>query len=169
MKIRMLLVVSLLAALAACATSGVDTSYGDTTDFSQYRTWNWLPGGGEGPTGVDPAMDRRIRAAIGRALKDRGFDPAAEAPDFLVSYAIETDPHARRGGGYYQRTRGARRSVPGGEITPETTMTLFFTDVGEKQLLWKGTAGGVVADPKSEDTNVTKSIHRILAEYPPKE
>lgn len=74
---------------AGCATR-VDVHFDASQDFSQYRTWDWLPHGREvhALPGEEEQLDALTAELLGRELHDRGLVRASHAPDLLVAYQL---------------------------------------------------------------------------------
>lgn len=82
--------------VAACATS-VKVDVDENEDFSQYRTWDWMPQirpRVEGRYAVTPALDVRMSRLIEDALEARGFERTQPPADFYVTFHLTIQPKA---------------------------------------------------------------------------
>ena len=80
----------------ACVTQ-VDVVVDESTDFSQLRTWAWLPPGASPEMGVDAphrdaaALHAHLGRLVERELWAQGFE-RADRPDFFVIYQLVLKP-----------------------------------------------------------------------------
>jgi hypothetical protein len=79
-----------VAALAAGCATRVDVTFDESQDFSQYRTWDFLPRGRhvDALPGEEEEFDTLTWYLVDRALRGRGLVRDSEAPDLLVSYQL---------------------------------------------------------------------------------
>ena len=76
-----------LLLIAGCAPISVNVDYDPKADFSGYRSWGWLsePAATGNTRADDPALHRRIRAAIEAQLVSQGY---VSADDPQLRFAI---------------------------------------------------------------------------------
>ena len=173
-RLRLLAIVLLsLAAPAGCQSVKVAATYDETVDFSQYRTYDWLPERPEAPRNpqIDDITDNRIRQAIERALEADGYQKITSArSDLYVVYHTAVERKIGRAHinttGYGQ---GSRTGLMRLESYQEGTLIIDLVDVLRRELVWRGTATGAVNNMVQAERKMFGAIKRILAEFPPPE
>jgi hypothetical protein len=182
---------ALIAALLASACSGISVNqdWNPATDFSGFRTWDWMPEPNR-PSGDPRAdseiVDQRIRGAIEAGLQRKGFSKAdAGEPDFRVGYQIVLDDrvdfetvndywgsywgYGGIYGGYYGPAVGTTRTYSR-EYTLGTLVLDFF-DVASRELVWRGAAQGELrqyTDPVKKQERADLVVRKILDQFPPR-
>lgn len=172
------LLLALLAFLAlACATPG-DVTFDEGTDFSRYRTWDWLP---ESPRSVDApsydvtALDQRLAEAVEAHLEARGLVRTGVRPDFRVGAWLLVRSRI-----VVVRTTGATQTLfsftsasPTYEVQStreelhsyeEGRLLVFVRDERSGRLVWRGALDRRVDDdfaPHLEDV-----VSSLLAKLP---
>ena len=91
-------------ALAGCQTSGnVFVDYDTETDFSNFRTYDWLVADKRAADDVDPLLVQRVQQALTTQLLNAGFNHAADQQqaDIWVRYQIsaQIQPQQPQSGG----------------------------------------------------------------------
>ena len=168
---RTLLAVLLLAPLAACSSVAVDTQHDPGVDFSNYRTWDWLPTSemrAPDPMAQNPFVDKLIRAEVESGLAARGFPREPEDPEFLVTFI--TGVKDRLNVTHWGYGYGGRWGPSGGTTVStyrEGTLILDFIDTERREVIWRGSAQAVVQDPEVGKQNVREGIARMLDHFPP--
>jgi hypothetical protein len=176
---------------AACAAPKIGYDYDPHTNFSAYRTYDWVPGQQEatGDRRVDNAqVDIRIRTAVGAQLHLKGYAPTVDGkPDFYVAYHVGLkDLTADTSTQYFSegmaghafahsadsRTMG-QEPAPGTRIDPHLTGSLLvdIVDAASRKLVWRGTAAGEINPGlTSEERNerVRTIVREMLSHFPPK-
>lgn len=164
---------ALTVGLAAC--SSIDTTYDYDTgvDFAAYRTFDWAP---EQPVTIpDPRREQRVQDQFVAALEAKGFRRVARNPDFLlVMYAGADGRLEVSAYGYGYGPRGAFWGPTAGYIDSyayrEGTLVLDVVDAEKDELVWRGTARGVLdADTNPQDLQklVNEAIDKMLENFPP--
>jgi len=164
--------------LVACSSIRVTVDYDPNEDFSTYRTFAWLPEGPQ-PTGdyrVDnDLIDSRIRAAVRRSLRSKGFTQVLEGvPDFYVVYHLSIESKLD----VYSVNRGYIDYYGWGWSVPETrvreyeegTLVIDIADPRDKELVWRGVGQGRVrqqSTPEKTTAEVNAAVAEILAAFPP--
>ncbi len=169
--------------LSGCATVHVSSDWDTAVQFSNYKTYAWVPGP-QPKTGNyrldDSLLDTRIREAVDRVMAAKGFGKVKEGtPDFWVRYGVSiegkidviNDPTPY----YTSPYGGAYAPWPtwGGTYVSqydEGTVVLEFGDAKTKKLIWRGTASTVVEPSKSPEKRkrkIDKGIEKLLRDFPP--
>lgn len=175
---------TLLIVILACSTVKVSQDYDPATDFSVLKTYAWKSEKQE-PTGDvrtdNPLLDARIRAAVDRALSEKGYQKISEqTPDFHVSYQYSVRSRLGAddgavGFGFGFGTFGRHGGVGLGTGTgvsqyDEARLTIDFIDTQNGGLLWRGAgARGFYEhlDPDKTTKEVNETVDQILARFPP--
>ena len=172
---RFALSLSLIAAwtCAGCSSLTIDADYDEAADFSKYATYAWMapPDPGEDPLVNDDLTTRRIRESVDRYIGARGLTPADAADaDLLLQHHVALRNRVDVWDDYGYRTgRGwARPSVDVHQYT-EGTLVLDFVDRESKELVWRGSATGVVSKKRSNSAGkIDEAAQLILERYPPR-
>lgn len=165
-----------VAALAACASVQSQGDYDQSYDFRALQTWDWMPEPGEtrGVTGQrNPLIERRIQDAVARELNAKGYRQAVgESVDFRVAYHASAEEKIDVSTtydyyGYRWRTPLVYTDVR--EYT-EGTIIVDVVDGTRNELVWRGTAIGVVrgGDPEDITERINNAINDVLKDFPPK-
>ncbi len=169
-KISLLSLLGLALLFASCNPLRllVDTDYSYDTDFTKYRSYNFL----------NCEMDTtficsEIQDAIRRQMKARGYKMVDEKPGLLVSYSIIKERVEYKG--YFQPSvdRWVNRydndetykvqnfNFGGGMIL------VSLLDAESSRLIWRGYASGVFNKKVNKPVNYYRSVVRnIFDQYP---
>ena len=168
-----------IAALAILAVSAqaqkITTDFDPAADFSWQRTYAW----GEGIAAKNPAIDRKIIAAIEAQLASKGLTKTTgpDTADLLIAYQaatmIDTDVTTYTTGvwapgyGTWPTSRGMAHTevaqVKKGQLIVD------IADVKAKKFLWRGIAGGSVSEgPEKVSKGLDKVLAKMFKDYPPK-
>lgn len=177
MKASSLFISMFILALVSCKSTKFNSDYDQSIDFDTYKTFGFSELAKKLP--VDDIVKNRIFQAIENNLTAKGFTKS-ENPDLLVDLGLQLDKKKNYSTsnvnirGYFGKKRRLSTGV-GKSFTNEKeytigTLVLNFVDIknnGEK-LVWKGDMSGVVKPESSSNENITASINKILASFPPK-
>jgi hypothetical protein len=147
-------------------------------DFSKLRTFAWAPS----PPGdqMEEFAEKRFQGALTSQLQTKGFSPAAESPDFLISIAgiKKTVESGRVGvGASVAVPVGSHGSVSlgGGKSKPKTKqegeLTVLFTEGASGKPVWKGMAAAEIKakqSPDEQQKNINLVVTELLKNFPPK-
>jgi len=182
---RLVFIAAIAVALAACASGPrIQTDYDHTTDFSQYKTFNFFnPMGIESPN-YSSIYGSIFRDAIGKEMASRGYT-LSDRPDLLINVSgrlqdktrVTTTSDPFMAGGYYGYRRGAYGAWGGygyGTSThvsnyTEGTINVDMVDRAQKRMVWEGVAVGRVNEKKTNEerrANIHAGIQEMFAAYP---
>ena len=175
----------LLALLSACSSGlTVRSEIDPSTDFSQYKTYNFFD-----PMGIEggynsPIFGEHFRAAIGGEMNRRGYR-VADRPELLINVTIRSDDKVRMrsytspymSGGYYGRPGGAYAGSAVGvgvssgtraTMTTEASVFIDFVDFEQHRVVWQGVAVVDVTDKVAMQLRdaIYTAVDKVLAEYP---
>jgi hypothetical protein len=171
----LILLTGIVAAPAYAAKPQIQ--WNDEYDFSTAKTYQWqAPPNGVSVESADPFLHRRIVEAIEAELTKAGLTKVESNPDLLVTYygskennvRLESDSFGYGFGGYGMGGWGYYGYGMAGPVSTTTrvveyeegTLVLDIVDASDKQLVWRGTANGIMISDKPEKTqkNVLKAI-----------
>ncbi|MBI2503382.1 MAG: DUF4136 domain-containing protein [Candidatus Latescibacteria bacterium] len=167
------LMAALLTLCMACAPVSVRWDYDPEADFTQYKTFNWLPAG-EGAEADQsnwdhPFVDKRIEQALITTLKGKGFEKTAAQPDLLVAYRFTVK----------QKTAVHLYDPPNPYWSPqpaqvqhlrEGTLIIDLVDPSTRQLVWRGWGVGdyeLATRPDLSREYLQRAVREIFKNYPP--
>jgi hypothetical protein len=181
------LAVLLIILTASCATGlEVRSDEDPSTDFSQYRTYDFFD-----PMGIEggynsPIFGELFREAIAREMSARGYRKG-DNPDLLVNVTARTDDKVSMraysspymSGGYYGRPGGAHYGsavgvgVGVGTRATKTTEASIFIDLvdsDKQRVSWQGVAVVDVNDKVAQHLRdaVYTSVNVVFKQYPHK-
>ena len=180
MKKKILTLTLLIAFVAmGCSSMKVVVDYDDQIDFSNYRTFNFVPLKKlpkkqlKKPAVIkDPLLIKKAAREISAVLTEAGFQKT-ESPkqaDFLVAFYATAHDKAQISPPAYHIGRYGRRWVSPGHVYyyKQGTLIIDIVDRQKKELVWRGIGSGVLDrnDPKK---NLLEAVEKILAEFPPME
>jgi len=184
---RAIILIGFLLICTGCATFSVNYDFDPEADFTRLKTYIWSPVSEISP--MNELTMKRIKIAVDKQLKTKGLTvTSSENPDMLI--ALNTAREKRVdvqewGYGYDDRDYSSDRWYPGGiPVTPEGrdhfeyrrgvdtyeyevgTLVLDFVDAKKKELVWRGTASGVI-DPGKTAEQINEVITKMLENFPP--
>jgi hypothetical protein len=182
MRNYLLIAVLGMALLAGCSQYDIQHDYDMDSNFNAFKTYAWMPrtitdASGSATTAVqnNSLLDKRIRSAVEAQLQVEGFVPNEESPDVLVVYHTGlkdkvdvTDWGYTYAGSYWGG--GLGRSVDVYQYT-EGTLIVDLVNAANKQLVWRGSATGVVEPgrtPEQVEARINDVVQKIFDNYPPK-
>lgn len=175
---------ALAAALAGCATGpDIRTDYNHATDFSQYRSFAFLPRLGTDSQGYETLTTQYLKDAVHKELTARGYTYAPRNPDLLVNFHMQFQqkivsspaPMPPPGYmGYYAYRGGLYAPWPGYGFYSDTytytegTLNVDLVDARKNQLVWEGVAQGDASQPERQSSQlvIEQVVGMIFAKYP---
>jgi hypothetical protein len=146
----------------------VDNDYSYDTDFSTYRTYNFLN------CEIDTSfICSEIQDAIRRQMKARGYKVEEERPGLLVSYSIIKERVGYKG--YFQPSLDRWVNRYDNDDTYKVQNFNFgggmilvsLLDAESSRLIWRGYASGVFNKKVNKPVNYYRSVVRsIFDQYP---
>lgn len=158
--------------VAGALHAGVSVEHASHVDFSQYRTFSFV---GD-RAAADPQIDKWLREAVTRELRDKGLQMLAEGGDLLVRPVLEVREDQRVevdifGDGSMPPSDATK--VSPGEKAREVgmgTLVVELLDGYSKLTVWQGVAGAVtrVDISKGSQKRLDKAVNRMFKKYPPR-
>ncbi len=180
--LRRLFALMLLGALAACATGpDVRVDYDRAADFSRYRTFGWASPLGTDRAGYATLTTDRLKAAVEREMRARGYTYSPNAPDLLVNFQGRFRERLQVSGGpaflpsayYGYRAYDvfpgyALGTGPFVDQYTEGTINVDLVDRPRDTLVWEGVAMAPLTDRDLiyPQERIDTLIGAIFARYP---
>jgi hypothetical protein len=178
---RVWLICVVLFSLLAVGCSSISTSYDydPSADFTAYRTYAWIKqptnisGNARQAQAQDPLVRKRIMNSVDKVLAEKGLRMADDYQLLVVFHTGVQDKVQVTDWGYgYGPYRGW---YGGGGVDvyqyQQGTLIIDFVDAESKQLVWRGTAQGVLSqsqpDPEQQQKKIDNVVGKMLKNYPP--
>ncbi len=155
--------------LSGCSPISVRTDYDHEVNFANYQTFRWMPYPKKAKRKMVPRnspLDKSIRQAVEHELKAQGLEMKKSGKvDALLVYHVGTRERVEiQHYGYrydYWYRRGHMHRFKEGSII------IDVVDPEQKQLIWRGSASGVVGHPEGSPEKVDEAIAKVFEQYPP--
>ena len=157
----------LVAGLVACSTVQVSTDYDSTANFSQYKTFSFMPMGK-----INSITAGRIESAITQALQGRGLQKASGTGDLQVSVQARRSHEkviTSTGYGWGRGWRGGT-GVTTVQNVPVGTLIVDLVDASANKLVWRGTATDTIdrsSTGREKQEALDSAMAKLFAGYPP--
>ncbi len=83
---RLFTLLCLLLWVSACQPLSVNTQADPYTDFSGYKSFDWLPENGSPLTGERALLAQQLRFAVERELQAKGVTKDVQQPDLMIGF-----------------------------------------------------------------------------------
>jgi hypothetical protein len=158
---------------APCHAAKVLTYVGKDVDFSQYKTFAWLPPKILTKTGVvegDAEFAPLIKAAVGRQLTQLGLVEVAEGGDLQVATLALRESIPQLEALVFPGSLSMDYATPiaaMGRYNHEGTLVVNLIDTRTKKSAWAGLARETVdSKPGSGKKKIDQAAVRIFKKYP---
>jgi len=175
-----LAIVAGLALLACQSTPQVRGDYDRSTDFSKYRTFNFVAQPSTDKQGYSSLLTEQLKAAVTTEMQKRGYT-LSDSPDLLVNFSgrlqnmqeVRSSP-APTPAPYYGYRTGMYGAWPGyaNDVYTvnytEGTLNIDLIDASHKAMVWEGVGVGEVTKEKMQDRQATlnRAVADIFAKFP---
>ncbi|NOR14470.1 MAG: DUF4136 domain-containing protein [Candidatus Aminicenantes bacterium] len=178
-KAARLLLMAMVLLMASCSSLTVMFDYDRQEDFSQYRSFDFLPLPKDIRQETSDLVIKRIFAATTRHLQAKGFEFTTSNPDLLIAIHVESkDKFNVTNWGYHYAPydfywRGHGYWHGGGidvQQYEEGTLILDMVRADEKEMIWRGAASRALPlnpSPDKLDKIVNEAVAKILENFPP--
>jgi hypothetical protein len=166
-------------AVTAVRAQKVETGYDKSADFSQYKTFAWIP---SNVPATNPVLATLINYDIEHELNKKGLRKVDSNADLLVKsyggaedvaggFAAEDPNYTASGGAPMPGDNMWAGSLPPTPV-PQVmhgSITVDLIDARQKRLVWRGTAKGKMDyDNRSKLLDqANKAVTKIFEKYPP--
>ena len=181
LAIRSLVLLQLLCLTiltGACSPiRSISYDYNRAVDFSELRTYNWIPIPAKMQK-KEALMLERIKKAVNSRLEAKGFIITSGESDFLVATSFGQREKLKVydwGHPYYGRYRGYdygpyHGGRAGSFYYRQGTLVLDFIDTFSEEVIWRGVATVYLSKdltPGKIDDVVNEAVEKILENFPP--
>jgi hypothetical protein len=180
---RAFLVAAIVVGMSGCSSSGsLRSAYDDTSDFSQYSTYNYIEGAGPNSGNYQSLFSQFMVEAIDKEMQARGYT-MSDNPDLLVNFSahlqdktkVTTSPSMNTGG-YYGYRRGYYDPWVGYGYGTDThvsqytegTYNIDLVDPRTKKLVWEAVGVGKLTEDKLANMEqlIAEGVPKYFALYP---
>jgi len=173
-----------------CATSStIITDYDHDVSFNQYKTYYWAnefarnSNNSKKPLFYNSLIQKRLKNAIQKQMKARGYTLNKQNPDLLVNANVLVKPNQNIkttttsyspfypgfGGyfGYYYGYYGNEQSTSTSINTNiQGGLVIELIDRAKRQLVWQGYEPNVLhTDTKNKRKELNQAVSKIFAQY----
>lgn len=171
---RALKFIVLLLLITSCGTI-VNYDYEKSTDFNQYKTYNYFD---DIETGLSQLDNKRLIRAIDAKLTTMGLT-RSENPDFYIDIQSQDVMNRNNssvgvgaGGGSGGGFGGVSVGIPLGGNQNTRELVIDFVDKSQNEkLFWQAVSESTYkpnATPEKREANFVKLVEKIFSSYPPK-
>lgn len=169
-------ILSLLIVLS-CGSVKVSTDHDRKVDFTKFETFGFTAVSDKLP--ANDLVKDRIFNAIRDNLLGKGLTES-ENPDLLIDLGLQTKNKKEYStnnyglNGFYGRRwrigTGVSKSNTKEIVYVEGTLVINILDATKEKekLAWRGSGSGVINDKAITEKQLTKTINKILVNFPPK-
>jgi hypothetical protein len=173
----------LLLAAGVALAQDVRYNYSKDTDFSQFKTYKWVPIKGAAP--VDDLTDAQIKDAVNAELAKKGLTKTdADTADLYIGYqaGVGTEKQFTSfntgwgygpgwyGGGWYGGAHGTTTTTGQTSTIYVGQLALDMYNSQGHDLVWRGVVSKTLdpkAKPDKREKNLQKAVAKLLKNYPP--
>ena len=158
--------------IVSCAPIRVNYDYDKTTNFNNYKTYQYYA---DMETGLSELDTKRLLNAIDAKMETKGFS-ISETPDFFIDIKSEEYQAPQRqsmgvglGGGGRNVGGGISIGLPIGQANVNRQITIDFVDENKKQLFWQAISESSFnpkGTPEKRETRLIAIVEKVLSGYP---
>ncbi|OEK07949.1 hypothetical protein A8C32_15910 [Flavivirga aquatica] len=170
---KSLLYITLILFTVSCAPIRVNYDFDKTTNFNNYKTYNYYS---NMKTGLSELDTKRFLGALDKKMKVKGFT-LSDTPDFFIDIKnVEYQETQREtvgiglGGGGRNIGGGISIGLPIGQANINRQITIDFVDENKKQLFWQAVSESSFnpkSAPEKREERLKAIVDKVLIEYPP--
>ena len=171
---RFLKITLIALIIVSCAPVYVNYDYDKTTNFQDYKTYNYYS---EMQTGLSELDTKRLLDALDAKLTAKGFS-LSSTPDFFIDIKSREYQTSQRntvgvglGGGGRNVGGGVSIGIPVGQTNVNREITIDFVDENKNQLFWQAVSESNFnpnATPEKREARFNAIVEKVLTAYPPK-
>ena len=158
--------------IVSCAPIRVNYDYDKTTNFNNYKTYQYYA---DMETGLSELDTKRLLNAIDAKMETKGFS-ISENPDFFIDIkSTEYQAPQRQsmgvglGGGGRNVGGGISIGLPIGQANVNRQITIDFVDENKKQLFWQAISESRFnpkGTPEKREARLIAIVEKVLSGYP---
>jgi hypothetical protein len=169
-------ILAIVVLTTSCATVNIRSESDPTANFAKYKTFNF-------PLNVDkfamnviranPFLHKEMLRILEETMVAKGYLKTDSKPDLFVVYHATTNEKTSvttYTGGYYgwgYHGWGMGYTDVRVDQYTEGTLIIDLVDADEEELVWRGWAGGTLADRPDYD-RLRDVVNGMLTEFPPR-
>ncbi|MDO5978042.1 DUF4136 domain-containing protein [Flavivirga spongiicola] len=168
-------IILLALLITGCVSVRVNYDYDKTTQFDNYKTYNYYS---DMNTGLSELDTKRLLNAIDIKMTAKGFS-LSDTPDFFIDIKSSEYREAQRssvgvglGGGGRNVGGGISIGIPVGQSNVNRQIIIDFVDENKKQLFWQAVSESNYnpnAIPGEREERLNAIVEKVFLEYPPKQ
>lgn len=172
---KSLKIILLTLLIIGCAPIRVSYDFDRTTDFNNYKTYNYYS---EMNTGLSELDTKRLLDALDTKMAAKGLS-LSDSPDFFIDIKSKEYREAQRstvgvgvGGGGRNVGGGISVGLPIGQSHINRQLIIDFVDENKKQLFWQAVSESNYnpnAIPGEREEKLNAIVEKVLMAYPPKQ
>ena len=172
---KSLKIIALLLFVTACAPIRVNYDFDKSTNFADYKTYNYYA---DMKTGLSELDTKRFLNVLDAKMQAKGFR-LAENPDFFIDIKSSEFQTTQRntvgvglGGGGRNVGGGVSIGIPVGQTGVNRQITIDFVDENGKGLFWQAVSESSFnpnATPEKREARLNAIIDKVFIQYPPKQ
>jgi len=167
-RVVLALVLALTSSAARAQGPAVKVTSEPGTDFSKYKTYDWVET--QEPVS-DPVNHALITRAVERELEAKGVGKAEGGkPALRVRYYAKVEKKVRGKGGQQSSlfdTTNLRTTVDFKRVD-EGTLIVELYDNESRLTLWRGVATALAPRPDEVQEAINDAVKQLFTKYPPK-
>ena len=171
--ITQILLCSVIVTALGCSGISTSSTFDRKYSFKQLRVYEWLPvSKGEDIRHIDV---ERVRRAVNKDLKFKGFRLGTGGADFLVALGLGTQHRSTVVGDNsgWDRFSGGTGPRSARVVNYEQgTLKIAFIDRKTEKIIWQGEARAVLSKRPSArkvEARITEAVGKMLRDFPPKQ
>lgn len=172
-NLKTFLILCFVSSLLGCASVTVQYDYDTEADFSNMKTFDWLPVLAKAD--MNRLIVKRIKNAVNKKLEEKGYRETTDKSDLLIAMhvgkemEITVTDHSYRHGPY---RRGRWHGGGGVSVnkTEKGTLVIDFVDTKTNGLIWQGVAKGTIKRKQSrekQDKRINEAVTKLFNNFPP--
>lgn len=160
--------------IISCAPIHVNYDFDETTQFTNYKTYNYYS---DMQTGLSELDTKRFLDALDAKMTAKGFN-LSDSPDFFIDIKSREYQDVQRqtvgvgvGGGGGNVGGGISIGLPIGQANVNRQITIEFVDDSKKQLFWQAVSEysfNPNMKPEQREEKFKAITEKVLSKYPPK-
>lgn len=160
--------------LSACTGLAVRSDYDSQIDFKSYKTYTLCLADQQVENKDQPLFDNslnrnRIKKAIENEMNRLGYVREDSAPQLLAGFHIIIKDRTVMSSNC--RDFGEYQYWPECQVNTyyytEGTLIIYVTDISKNQVIWQGSAEGVLdMEPRDMEKAVNRTVSKIFEKYP---
>jgi hypothetical protein len=170
---RILKITILALLIVSCAPIRVSYDYEDSTNFDDYKTYQYFA---DMETGLSELDTNRLLDALDDKLASKGYN-ISKTPDFYIDIKSRAYQEAQRssigigmGGSGRNVGGGVSVGIPLGQGNVNRQITIDFVNHEKKQLFWQAVSESSFnpnSTPEAKEQLLNALVEKVLSKYPP--